>query len=118
MTTPTVFPQPKDRIVIPGYSGQFEVMGMAEDMCHSPFWAGPIEMPTPYVVGLIVHANMTHTDDGYGNQIESWAEPVDFPVCGWQTSTKETHEQGRDKSLIDLELLVPGYVINLMQVSG
>lgn len=121
MTAPTL-PGARDRVVVPGYPGEFEVVGPPQDMAHGPFWLGPLDMPTPYEVGLKAYSQSTTVEDGYGNSVTAWGDPVPLPVCGWQSpgsgDGSEPNMQGHDRVIEELELLLPGYRILLKKVEG
>lgn len=119
MTAPSI-PNARDRVVID--DKEYEVFGEPRDMCHGPFWMGAIPMPTPYTVGLRAHSWSTTVEDDYGNEIQSWSDPVPLDVCGWEspgpTQGDEPGLQGHDRVVADLELLLPGWVIRLKRVEG
>jgi hypothetical protein len=101
---------------------EFEVVGEPEDYSHSPFGA-PIAMPTPFEVGVRRHSADT-SEDEYGNPVESWGLPEPLRVCGWSSPASggrygaEPKLAGHDRVVVDGELLIPGYVVNLRRVEG
>lgn len=116
----TDLPAAHDRVILDGL--EYEVVGEPEDYAHSPFGA-PIAMPTPFEVGVKRHSADT-SEDEYGNPTETWTEPESLAVCGWSSSAQggrygaEPKLAGHDRVVVDIELLVPGYVVNLRRAEG
>lgn len=61
--------------------------------------------PTPHTVSHSVF-NGTGVDE-LGNDVESWAEPVDVRVIGWHASLVETVEGHTSRVVSDIDLLTP-----------
>lgn len=60
--------------------------------------------PTPHTVG---HAKFTGIgEDDLGNDIETWAEPVDVAVIGWYASMLETLAGHTSRVVSDIDLLI------------
>lgn len=62
--------------------------------------------PTPYTVG---HAVFTGTgeDPVSGNDVKTWATPVDRKVIGWYASFLETLSGHASRVESDIDLLIP-----------
>jgi len=62
--------------------------------------------PTPWLVGVATFAGAV--DDGFGNVVPAWADPVEAPVYGWApASTGEPGAVGRSEVTWDLDLYAP-----------
>ncbi|GAA1891823.1 hypothetical protein [Williamsia serinedens] len=65
--------------------------------------------PTPYLVG--VRAYEGGDGDDWGNETDSWADPVPQPVYGWgapgRQDAAEPKVVGHDRVVVETELLVP-----------
>jgi len=62
--------------------------------------------PTPYTVGVRMYGEAG--DDGFGNPVESWSDPVDVPVYGVAPGTPgEDYEPGRIASNIPMVVIGP-----------
>ena len=66
-------------------------------------------LPTNHVVGLCKFT--PQAADALNVQAAAWAEPVNYPVCGWYTPTTlnnlEPFQGGHDRAQIDLCLITP-----------
>lgn len=106
---------PRDRMILDGV--EYEVVGSPERHDQSPF--GPMSaFPLLFTVG---HRSYTGGgDDGYGDPVDSWSDPVERRVHGWSTPrTSEPKLAGHDRDVVDVELLVPDCrVVNLRAVNG
>lgn len=61
--------------------------------------------PTPWTVG---HHVFTGTgQDDLGNDVETWASPVDAKVIGWYASMLETLAGHTSRVESDIDLLIP-----------
>jgi len=61
--------------------------------------------PTPFTVG---HAKFTGTGiDNLGNDVETWASPVDVAVIGWHASFLETLAGHTSQVESDIDLMIP-----------
>lgn len=62
--------------------------------------------PTPWTVGVATFAGAV--DDGFGNVVPAWADPVETAVYGWApASTSEPDIAGRSQVAWDLDLYAP-----------
>lgn len=65
--------------------------------------------PTPHVVR---HEVFTGTGvDSLGNDVETWAAPVDVSVIGWYSSLVEVLAGYTSRTVSDIDLLVPPGVV-------
>lgn len=61
--------------------------------------------PTPHTVG---HSVFNGTgQDNLGNDVETWADPVDVAVIGWYSSLVEILAGYTSRTVADVDLLVP-----------
>lgn len=67
-------------------------------------------MNTPFTVGVRVHSGSS--DDGFGNEVDAWADAVDVSVYGVAPGVPgEDYEPGRVASKIPLFVLGPTSVL-------
>jgi hypothetical protein len=66
-----------------------------------------MSLPTPYVVQRLAY--VAGAVDAHGNDIDSWADPVDVAVHGWvpPAADEEPAEAGRSPVLRDLDAYAP-----------
>lgn len=97
----------KSRVTLP--SGVFEVVGEPEDYSTGPF-------PTPVVTGtrreVSVEEWTATGEDAHGNETGTWSGPVPLAVLGWAPATAPK-AIGGGETIVDVELYIPPYVINL-----
>lgn len=62
--------------------------------------------PTPYTVET--SAYQRGAVDAHGNEVQTWAAPVEQRVIGWSVpNSVEPKYAGADRTIVDVELYVP-----------